>query len=314
MISRTMCMVGALCTVLWAQGDSIVPEQGDMSWQTFPTDLPVVAFTPAGRNVWYAAGGPVVKLNHASMKMEMFEKLGSLPASAVTCMATDRDGNVWIGTSEGVARRTARGFSDFTVEQGLPDNAVTSIVSKRRGEVWVGTAGGVARYADGKWTAYTADNGLCNNDVRDLAGDNSGNLWVGTAGGISRFDGSTWTTFNTGNGLSFSDTKALGYDERKNHLWAAVGESDVNRFDGREWKIFMSIREGITSIMVDTQSRVWFGSMSGLLKFNGDAWVDDPSKLGISAAQVSSMYRDAQGNMWFGTGRGVLYLKNPYPF
>ncbi len=128
------------------------------------------------------------------------------------------------------------------------------------------------------------------------------------------FDGAKWTLHDMKKGLSWNDVKALAQDSRKNVIWAAVGEKDVNCFENGKWNTYMEIQPGITSIMVDTQSRIWFGSETGLLKFNGDEWISDPKQLGIPAAQVFSLHRDNGGNLWFAMESGVVRLANPYPF
>jgi ligand-binding sensor domain-containing protein len=96
--------------------------------------------------------------------------------------------------------------------------------------------------------------------------------------------------------------------------WAAVGSADVNCYDGKSWKVFTGVQEGIVCIMVDTQSRVWLGTSSGLMKFNGEEWITDEAKLGVPAKLVTQMLRDRSGNLWFACEKGVVFLKNPYPF
>jgi ligand-binding sensor domain-containing protein len=128
------------------------------------------------------------------------------------------------------------------------------------------------------------------------------------------FKGGLMSSHSMQNGLSWNEVKALGFDARTNTMWAAVGEMDINAFDGGSWKVYMDIREGVRSILCDTQSRVWFGSASGLMKFNGTEWISEVQKLGIPATQVNQIQRDGEGNLWFGTESGVIFLKNPYPF
>ncbi len=115
-------------------------------------------------------------------------------------------------------------------------------------------------------------------------------------------------------GLSWNNTRALAADHREEEIWAAVGEKDVNRYNGKEWQVYMDVQEEIADVMVDTQSRIWFGSPGGVLKFNGEEWISDPAKLGIPGMTVSDMYRDSGGNLWFGSENGIVLLKNPYPF
>jgi ligand-binding sensor domain-containing protein len=76
----------------------------------------------------------------------------------------------------------------------------------------------------------------------------------------------------------------------------------------------MDIQQGIVAIMADTQSRIWFGSAAGLIKFNGDEWVSDPRQLGVPAAPVYQLACDEKGNMWFGMETGVVFRTNPYPY
>ena len=97
-------------------------------------------------------------------------------------------------------------------------------------------------------------------------------------------------------------------------VWAAVGEKDVNCFDGQKWNVFMDIQRDIVAIMVDSQSRIWFGSPAGLIKFNGDDWVSDPKLLGVPSAPAYQLFCDEKGNMWFGLETGVVFRTNPYPF
>jgi ligand-binding sensor domain-containing protein len=76
----------------------------------------------------------------------------------------------------------------------------------------------------------------------------------------------------------------------------------------------MQIQEGITCIMTDTQSRIWFGHAEGLFKYNGFEWVYDPKKVSVPATSVAAMYRDSKGDLWFGLDTGILHMTNPYPF
>lgn len=228
-------------------------------------------------------------------------------------MCVDQNGKVWIGSSNGVAVHSGGVFTNYTTESGLP-HIVVNVLVPTATSVWAGTENGAAEYKGGKWTAYGTAEGLAGEKVRDIVIDGSGTVWFGTDKGISEFDGTTWTTHDMNSGLSWNDTKALGYDPRKEMVWAAVGDADVNAYDGKEWRTFMTVQEGIASIMVDTQSRVWFGYPQGVLKYNGFEWVYDNKKIGFPATQVQEMYRDEAGNLWFAMGTGVLKLKNPYPF
>jgi ligand-binding sensor domain-containing protein len=297
----------------WSQSkvDSIVYDTGGMEWKMFDSKGPVLAFAVQGNQLWYATADNVARVNISTGKFDQYQKVGELSASGVTAMGQGA-GDVWIGTDQGVVLRTGGRFRTFTADNGLPGNSVNAIYGTRDGAVWVGTDSGVGVYKNGSWKSYTTADGLVGNTVKAIVADHRGAVWLGTKKGISVFNNGQWTSHTMKSGLSWNDTKALAFDPRTKMIWAAVGDADVNRWDGKSWKVYMTIHEGICTIMADSQSRIWFGSPTGLLKFNGDAWISDPKKLGVPAAMVPQLYRDANKNLWFASENGVIFMNNPY--
>ncbi len=68
-----------------------------------------------------------------------------LPANHIFMLYQDPDGNLWVGTSDGLAKRTADGFQTFTTANGLFSNNVFSMAVAADSTAWVGSYGGVAR-------------------------------------------------------------------------------------------------------------------------------------------------------------------------
>jgi ligand-binding sensor domain-containing protein len=308
-----LCIPAAVCAAQTVV-DSISYGNNSTEWQTYATDGAVTAFVPKGGEVWYATDKNVGIITVKTGAKRVLPSLGALSAGGVTCMTQDDAGTIWIGGENGLAAVSGATFKTFTSESGLPGTKVTAVYASRKGIVWVGTDMGAAAYSSGAWTPYTTKESLGGCSVRGIVEDINGTLWFGTSKGVIAFNGVTWTTYGTKNGLSSNDVKVIAYDDRKDIVWAAVGSSDVNSFDGKEWKVYMAIGENITSIMSDTQSRIWFGSSTGIFKYNGFEWVYDADKIGFPATQAGAMVRDSQGNLWFGLENSVLRMKNPYPY
>ncbi len=305
-----LLMFGALCCCYGA-ADSIsfaVP----VEWRMYSSDGPVNAFAVQNDAVWMATDNHVLSVMKRQNRIDTYQQMDGITAVGVTSMATDASGRVWIGGPQGVAVRDG-GFTAYTQENGLPSSSVLSVAAAASGDVWVGTENGTARFRNGAWTSFTTEDGLAGNRVQAIAVDRSGEVWFGTNRGISKYNGTAWTTYNMNNGLSWNNTKALGIDRTTGFVWAAVGDEDVNSFNGEEWRIFMQIEPGINSIMVCTRSRVWFGTEKGLLRFNGEQWVDDPESFGFPISRIGDTFLDAEGNFWFGMEEGVMHHDNPYP-
>jgi ligand-binding sensor domain-containing protein len=296
--------------------DSMVYETG-AEWRIYSTEAAVKSFYVQKDLLWFVTEKGVGWMVMASMKktdQQLFTEIAGIAGADATCCAIDAGNVAWVGTKSGLAMRTKDSFKLFTKDNGLSDNVVNKILPVRGSGLWIATDNGVTQYQSGTWKVFTAKDGLAGDNVRDIVGGADGALWFGTNKGISCYEAGKWTSYNMKSGLSWNDTRALAYDSKTNTLWAAVGEKDVNRFDGKEWKVFMDVADGATALMADTHSRIWLAYSGGLMKFNGDEWVSDPQKIGITAAQVSQMFRDDKGNLWFGMEKGVMKLNNPYPY
>jgi len=297
------------------KADSMVYDS-PTEWRIFTIDGPGIAFALDADLLWIASDKAVASMGASRTKKSevvRYKKLGNMEPSGVARIAVDKQGGVWFGSNGGVAIKNGTTFTNYNADKGLSDNNVTAIVVTADNDVWVGTENGLNLYSSGSWKKYLTKDGLVSNKIQCLLVDKNGSLWVGTDKGISVYSMGKWTTHSMKNSMSWNDTKALGLDSRNGTVWAAVGEKDVNTWDGKSWNVYMDIGAGITSIMVDSQGRVWFGSATGLIKFNGDDWISDTKKLGVPAAQIHQLYKDDKGNLWYGMESGVIRLENPYP-
>lgn len=295
------------------KADSVVYDK-PTEWSVFSSAEPVNTFALQKDYICYATASEVVLTNTKKAEVQNFPKLGNIPGSDISIIVCDHSGKLWIGGKNGIAVRSGNTFTNYTTENGLPDLNVNAIAIASDGAVWVGTDKGAAVFQANQWKVYDSSNGLASEKIQAIAIDKKGNIWLGSDKGISVYDGTDFTIYNMKKGLSWNNVKALAVDPQNGNIWAAVGEKDVNCFENGVWKTFMDIQPDINSIMVDTHSRVWFGSASGLIKFNGEEWITDQKKIGIPAEQVFQMYRDNSGNLWFAMEKGVVRLSNPYPF
>jgi len=129
---------------------------------------------------------------------------GNLPGSFIQCMATDRDGLVWVGSNEGVAVFYSPGniFSNqnFDAQQILIDQdgygqylleteSVTSMAIDGSNRKWFGTdrAGVFLMSADGtkQILHFTEENSpLLSNSITDIAINDAGEVFFGTSRGV----------------------------------------------------------------------------------------------------------------------------------
>lgn len=138
---------------------------------------------------------------------------GNLPTLAVNCLATDKDGSIWLGTETGVAVFYCAGdvFSQYGCEAQqiivnsggyngylLATENVKKILVDGANRKWMATDNGIWLFsADGQEQLehFTFDNSpLISNFVNSLAIDNSnGEIFIGTDNGIMVYRGDATT-------------------------------------------------------------------------------------------------------------------------
>ena len=299
-------------------GDAVSYGDNSIEWKVYETEAPVVSFAVTNSGIWYSTGEAVSLYDVKSNTRKSYATLGKLSSAGIKSIKYSKKTGLWFAGSNGVVNLKSGKFKVYTTKNGLPSNSVKKI-GVNGYDVWFCTDKGVVLNRSGSFRVYTKGDGIGNNVVNDITFDDRGDVWIATDGGVAHFQsGAVWKQYTTNDGLSFDEEKAICYDPRIGVVWVASGESDVCSFDlqkkAKEWNSYMEIKEGVVSIMADTQSRIWFGSTDGIIKYNQDTWLAEPAKIGFPAAQVLDMYRDSKGDLFFGMERGILHMKNPYPY
>lgn len=99
----------------------------------------------------------------------------------------DRDGGLWIASSNGLHRDRDGARTDYTVKDGLPTNLIRSIHEDAEGTLWFGTYGaGLVRLKEGRFQILDASRGLAEDIVNTILEDRSGNFWMAGNRAISR--------------------------------------------------------------------------------------------------------------------------------
>lgn len=199
--------------------------KGDGNWQSFTAPFALfenavaqVVIDDAGNKCIAAPlGNGLLVFNEGDLANNGDDKwrrylpspgLGGLPAADVLCVAKDKSGFIWVGTTNGVAviQCTEDPFASPcdavlpVVKEGafaaylFQGQEVRSIAVDGANRKWVATAGGlwlVAADGDEVLANYTETNSpLLSNDVRSLAIDGTtGEVFVATARGLVSFRG-----------------------------------------------------------------------------------------------------------------------------
>ena len=231
-----------------------------------------------------------------------------LPQNTVHSIAQTRDGYIWIGTEEGLARFDGVKFTVFDKQNTpqLKSNYIRALLADRQGALWIGTAEGLVRMLDGKFTLFTTNEGLPSNTIQAVLEDREGNLWVATATGLGLFKSGGLTTFTTKERLIGGSIQAL-FEDAEGALWIATPYGVGRVKDGAFTNY--TVRDGLGSntvraIQQDREGRIWFGSLGGLTSFSGGRFTTFTTRDGLPNDRIISLHASRDGGLLIGTAGG----------
>ena len=195
-------------------------------------------------NIWVATyGGGVNVLTRDKQGQEVFlhpkNGMAGYPYRShlkVRAIATDRDNNVWAGTTDGILIMSCKNgnvkIQRLEESEQYPDsilmsNDIVCLGSDANGAMWVGTNGGGIAHTTGKdqqgrwlFTNFGAKDGLPGEEIKSFTADNKGNVWFTTDNVICSYDTEKriFTTFSSLDGV----------DETMCSEGAAISAADGN--------------------------------------------------------------------------------------
>lgn len=246
-------------------------------------------------------------------RLSVWTSESGLPQNTIDSIVQTRDGYLWVGTEEGVARFDGVRFvvHDRQNAPALRSSFISSLFEGRDGTLWIGTyGGGLVRMRNGTIEAFQPQ--LLGSDrIREMhiAG---GALFAATAGGgLLRIDGEKVTRFTTRNGLPTDRIWALE-DDGAGGLWVATHGGGVVRWRDSRVQELIGTREGLPNVharalLRDRDGTLWIGTDGGgvVAWRNGAVARTLTTGDGLPSNLIRSLLRDRDGSLWIGTDAGL---------
>jgi ligand-binding sensor domain-containing protein len=146
-------------------------------------------------------------------RTDRFTQAKGLSSESVNSLFEDREGNIWVATTEGLDRFRDFAIPTFSYEQGFSSRGLFSILAARDGSLWLGASNGLNKWNKGQITIYRnpgnvrpvspvsgltagrgtnsrgtvrqiTDGGLPQDSLYSIFEDHRGQIWVGTQIGV----------------------------------------------------------------------------------------------------------------------------------
>ncbi|MBI3933033.1 MAG: hypothetical protein HY317_06430 [Acidobacteria bacterium] len=267
-----------------------------------------------------AAAGPAEGLGLpqnrlASLTRRAWTMDDGLPQNSVQAIQRTRDGYLWLGTEEGLARFDGWRFTLFDPGNvaARHDSNVVALAETPDGALWIGTRwGGLVRRAGARFEAVA----LPSRHVTALHAGRNGRLWVGTrdAGAFRQHrDG-----FAAVEGLPAGSHVTSFAETPDGVLWLGTyghGLFSVRAPSSTAERIRRAEDGAVTALLADRSGRLWVGLWGGgvcVLEAEGPKCARTytaPRELGSN--MVSALLEDSAGRMWVGSKPGGLTVLEP---
>ena len=269
---------------------------------------------PAGRWAFLLAACRLAAATNepAGLVFRSWDTQAGLPQNTVNVITQTREGYLWLGTREGLARFDGVRFTVFGLHEGLQSVEVQALLEDRMGTLWIGTGGGgLSRLVDGRIEAMPAFAHLAGDNISSLAEDAGGNLWIGTRTGLSLWRENQVVIQTNLAPLGHAAINAL-LSGQAGSMWIATARQGLYEFKNNR---LMESRgpagdEQILAycLLEDRRGSLWASVGNGklLCRENG-VWRTYGETNGLPFAYVTSLTEDAAGTIWAGTLDDGLY-------
>ncbi len=233
----------------------------------------------------------------------------ALISNNTRAVALAADGNVWIGSTQGITRYDGSEWSLYNTDNGLPNNMIYDVYCAGNGDVWIATAAGIAVFDGLGWTGYGIGDGLPSNTIWCITGDANGNIWAGTSNaGFFKFDGEVITVYSTSNGLINNSIKDI-YADRSGSIWVGTA-SGLSMFNGLDFKNFTQ-SNGLGGNLINSIIQMNNGNMAiatngGVSFYNYSEWQTITTAQGLPNNSILCLTEDNFGNLFMGCANGLF--------
>ena len=237
-----------------------------------------------------------------------------LSSDSVQSFYQDREGNLWVVTSEGIDRFHDLPVVSFTIRQGLTTDDASSVLASRDGTLWIGNLGSLDSLKGDKTTTVRSANPVPGQKVTSLLEDHMGRLWVGVAGGLTIYEGGRFHPINRADGSALGGIVAITEDT-EHTIWAEAIGTPTRLVRIQD----MEVREEIApprlprarSLATDLKSGIWLGLFNGdLARYRGGQLETLYKKQGSDNQPIQNLLVDADGSVWAATPKGLLHWKD----
>ncbi|MCX6545984.1 MAG: diguanylate cyclase [Acidobacteria bacterium] len=238
-----------------------------------------------------------------------------LPQSTVQALAQTRDGYLWVGTLEGLARFDGIRFTVFDgrTTPELGSGSILGLMQDAEGNLWIGRSGAAVRYKDGRFQIAFSKELTAGTAVWSFCQAKDGAVWAATNNGLVRWENGATRIFRKADGLPTDKLRSLAFD-RDGVLWIGTTGGGLVSYSGGRFETLRPENgfphAEVRAVLADPEGGIWAATAGGgLARVLHGRITTFTLADGLPTNQLSALALDAKGTLWIGTwGSGLCRM------
>lgn len=214
--------------------------------------------------LWIGSGDKGI-FRYWNGRIDHFGSAEGLSSNFVGSFFEDREGGLWIVTSEGVDRFHDLSVTTWSEREGLTTDNVVSVAADRDGGVWVGNAGGLDRIDLDVVSSIRSGQGLPGNQVRAIYEDRAKRLWLGIDNDLVILEHGQFRKVHRTDGAPVGSVNTIAEDLHGN-LWVdSNSDKELIRIVGSTVREEFALPQIKSShvLTADFHGNLWIGLRNG---------------------------------------------------
>ncbi len=223
----------------------------------------------------------------------------------------DRDGGLWIATSDRLLHVHQGKVDSFAPSDGLSGERVKALFEDREGNIWVGTRGGLDRFRDFSIPTVSVNQGLSSNNVYSVFAGTDGSIWLATDAGVDQWNQRQIKTISAGSGKGLTANSI--FQEVSGRMWVST-PSGFGYLENGHFVPIPSVPGAVLGITQDSEGNVWvINEFAGLFQISHGRVVQQIPWRSLGRKDHASVIAGdpLRGGIWLGFFLGgVAYFRD----
>jgi len=247
-------------------------------------------------------------------RVDHFGAEDGLSGDSVYCLYEDREGSIWVATTNGLDRFRDLPVLSFSGREGLSISEVAGVMASHDGSVRIANGSSLVALRQGRLSSAEIIKGLPGSGVTSMLEDRAGRLWIGIEDKLLIYEKGKFTAITWPDGGPIGRVSGIAEDAQDN-IWvehSGPPPGVIRITDGRALEsIPLTAVPKARVLAADPKGGIWLGPMSGGLARYRDGKLETfPASLGPDAYGARQIIVTPDGLAFAALGVGLMVVRD----